>query len=564
MERMLRRFWFWVIWVGLAANFAAAQKPASLSGYVRDTQGVPQMGASVEVLSAAALEFKALTDEKGFFRLANLVPGIYSVKVTAPSFLPTLRERVGLREGSAMVVNLTLNTLFQALQLGPPLTPAEDDDWKWTLRSVASRPVLRALPDGTVVVTSGESTGEHDAKASLSLLAGSASDGYGSASDMMTGFALEHPVSADDSWSLAGNVGYGVAPAAIIRTSFTHRAANGSAPTLALTVRSVAPPGGVGLQTSGLQAIALTTTDSFVVGDVLELHFGSELQTVQFMGRVNSFRPFGTADLHLDPDTVFEYAYTTSRPPSRTEDGEGSMATHLGETGPRISIASFSPALERAHHQEVSLSHRMGKTSVQFAMFSDRVANTVLTGVGDVSGSNGELLPDLFSGTFSYRGDDFDTTGLRVVLQRKLRSDLTATLDYGYGGVLDLAHPDVQLREARQSLTTAQRHAVSARLSGRVPRSKTQWSTSYGWTSGRALTSVDMFNTSAGQSDPYLSAYVRQPLPTIGFLPVKMEATIDLRNLLAQGYVPVMGQDGQTVYLVQSARSVRGGLAFTF
>ena len=39
---------------------------------------------------------------------------------------------------------------------------------------------------------------------------------------------------------------------------------------------------------------------------------------------------------------------------------------------------------------------------------------------------------------------------------------------------------------------------------------------------------------------------------------------MDLRNLLAQGYVPVMGSDGQTVYLVESARSVRGGLAFSF
>jgi hypothetical protein len=562
MERMLRRFGFWVIWVSLAAPFAVAEKPASISGYVRDLQGVPQMGATVEILSAAALEFKALTDERGFFQLTNLVPGIYSVKVTAPSFLPTLREHVGLREGSATVVNLTLTTLFQALELGPPRTPSDDDDWKWTMRSVASRPVLRALPDGTVVVTTAEATSDRDAKATLAVLAGSGSDGYGSASDMMTGFALEHPVSADDIWTIAGNVGYGVSPAAIVRTSFTHNAANGSDPTVAVTVRSLAPPG-IGFPTSGLQAVALTTTDSLQFGDVVELHFGSELQTVQFMGRATSFRPFGTADIHLDPDTVFEYAYATSRPPVRLEDGEGSMATHLGETGPRVSIASFCPALERAHHQEISLSHRMGRTNAQIAFFSDRVANTVLTGVGDVSGANGELLPDMYSGTFSYRGADFETTGLRVVLQRKLRSDLTATLDYGYGGVLDLSHPDVELREARQSLTTAQRHFVAARLSGRLPRSKTQWSTSYGWTSGRALTSVDMFNASAGQTEPFLNMYVRQPLPSMGF-PIKMEAMIDLRNLLAQGYVPVMGTDGQTVYLVQSARSVRGGLAFTF
>jgi hypothetical protein len=43
-----------------------------------------------------------------------------------------------------------------------------------------------------------------------------------------------------------------------------------------------------------------------------------------------------------------------------------------------------------------------------------------------------------------------------------------------------------------------------------------------------------------------------------------MEALIEIRNLLAQGYVPVLGQDGRTLYLVQSARAVRGGVAFTF
>jgi hypothetical protein len=43
-----------------------------------------------------------------------------------------------------------------------------------------------------------------------------------------------------------------------------------------------------------------------------------------------------------------------------------------------------------------------------------------------------------------------------------------------------------------------------------------------------------------------------------------MEAVVDLRNLLAQGYIPMLGPDGKTVYLVQSARSVRGGVSFTF
>lgn len=70
-----------------------------------------------------------------------------------------------------------------------------------------------------------------------------------------------------------------------------------------------------------------------------------------------------------------------------------------------------------------------------------------------------------------------------------------------------------------------------------------------------------MFNASAGQTDPYLNIFIRQPIPNLGG---RMEAIIDIRNLLAQGYIPVVGGDGQTVYLVDSARSVRGGVAFTF
>ena len=556
---MFRKISSLVIILGLALPVFATDKPGAISGYVRNGAGIAQMGAMVEILGSAAHDLKVFTDEHGFYSISDLIPGTYSIKVTAPSFLPALRERIGLRPGSTMMVNVTLSTLFEAMQLGPLRGPADDDDWKWTLRSMANRPILRVLEDGSSVTASNAENGDRDLKASLSFLAGSPSEGYGGVSDMSTGFSLEHQVFSRDSLSLEGNVGYGQGSgAAIMRTTYTHKTANGSEPSVALTVRRLEAPN-VSFHTQGLQAISLTTTDDFTIGNVLELKFGSELQTVQFMGRFTSFQPFGTADLHLSPNTVVEYQYASSRP-TETYDGEN---VGLVGGGPRVSIASFSPALERAHHQEVSLSQRMGQTQFQAAFYSDRVSNTVLTGVG-AGVDSGELLPDVDSGTFSYQGRDLDTNGLRLVLQRKVAADLTATLDYAYGGVLDLTRPDVQLQEARQSLTTVRRHNVSGKLSGRVPGCKTHWTTSYGWVSGQALTPVDMFNASPGQSDPYLNVFVRQPLPGFAFLPIHMEAMLDLRNLMAQGYVPVMGQDGRTVYLVQPARSVRGGVAFTF
>ena len=553
----LRKLGTWAILVGLSLPVWAAERPGAISGYVRNISGSPQMGAVVQILGAANRTLTVFTDEAGFYTATGLVPGLYTLKVTAPSFLPALREKVGLRPGATLNVNVTLSTLLGVMQLGPVRALPADDDWKWTLRSVANRPILRVFDDPALPAEKEN----HEITGSLSFLAGSPAGGYGTGSDMSTGFTLERSIFSDGHLAVAGNVGYGSSlPAAVVRTSYSRRLMNGSEPTMALTVRRFAASD-PNLHNAALQALALSASDDFAVGDILEFKFGSELQTIQFLGHVTAFRPYGSADLHLSPNTVVEYDYTTSRPDLRTEKGFDSAPADLSESNPRVSLLAFAPKMESAHHQEVSVSHRAGKNNVQFAVFSDRVVNPALTGTGQTTTAGGFLLPDISSGTFSYAGKTLDTNGLRVVLQRKFSNDLTATLDYAYGGVLDLSQSDVALQNAIPYMTTQRRHAVAGKLSGTVGRTHTNWIASYRWVNGSALTPVDMFNASPGQSDPFLNFFVRQQIPAMGG---HMEAIIDLRNLLAQGYVPVLGQDGQTVYLVQSARSVRGGVAFTF
>jgi hypothetical protein len=563
--------------IALALPVLAADRPgsSSISGYVRSAAGVPQMGAMVEVLSTAAHNFRVFTDENGFYSASGLLPGVYSVKAYSTSFLPALREHIGLRPGSSVMVNLKLSGLFEAIQMPAMRGPSDDDDWKWVLRSASYRPILRMLENGSltpVAQVGGDKRNsdkhgpadKHDLKGRLSFVAGSASGGFGSSSDMNTGFSVERSLFSSGTVALRGNVGYnGGSPNTVLRTSYSRTLADGSKPEMAFTMRRLAAPGINGYGTV-LEAMALSASDKFTLGDILELRFGSELQTIQFLGRVTAFRPFGSADLHLSPNTVVEYRYATSEPDGRLEKGFDSAPADLSESGPRISMASFSSTVERAHHHELSLSHRMGDTNLQVAMYSDRVADPALTGVGDASADAGDALPDIYSETFTYRGKELDARGMRVVLQRKLTSDLTATLDYGYGGVLDLSKSEVALQDARRDSFVRDRHTASAKFSGTLPGVRTRWITSYRWISGQALTPVDMFNQSAGQSDPYLNIFIRQPIPGTGFLPGHMDAVVDIRNLLAQGYVPVMGQDGRTVYLVQSARTVRGGVAFTF
>ncbi|HSZ63265.1 MAG TPA: carboxypeptidase-like regulatory domain-containing protein [Terriglobales bacterium] len=553
--------------------------PGAISGYVRDGSGAPQMGAAVEVLGSTAqalkaLTFKVFTDDRGFYSVSSLLPGTYSVKVSAPSFLPTLREKIGVRAGAKLMVNVTLTTLFEAIQLVPLRGPVDDDDWKWTLRSVANRPILRVLPDGTTVV---EQSGDaHGLKGAITLLGGSPSQGFGSPSDMTAGFAVERSLLSSGTLRLNGNLGYDAdgqsIPSAVLRTTYTNRFNGVFEPSVAITALRLNSPDTNDMLDESLQALSVTSSDRVVLGDRLEMKLGSELQTIQFMGRVRAFKPFGSADLHLTPNTVVEYQYASSVPNTGIEnhldDGIESTSADLSETAPRMSITDYTPAVERAHHQEISFSQRVGRTSMQVAYYSDHLVDPVLTGVGEMSAAEntaelGDVLPDIYSGTFSYQGNDFATNGMRAVLQRKIYSDLAATLEYSYGSVLDLSRPDVQLEDAREWIRAERRQAVAAKFSGSIPKSKTHWTASYRHSGGRALTPVDLFDTSPGQAYPYLNVSLRQPIPA-RFFAGHLEILMDLRNLLAQGYVPVMGRDGRTLYLVQSARSARGGVAFSF
>jgi hypothetical protein len=547
--------------VALSLPAWAGQRSGVISGYVRDASGMPQMGAVVEIAgSALAHTLTVFTDGAGFYSATDLLPGSYSIRASAPSFLQAQEEKIGLQPGTVVHVNLTLNTLLNAMRVGPLRKSADDDDWKWTLRSVANRPVLRVFDDPAA---SAEQQG-HDLKASLSFLAGSAAGGYGPGSDLSTIFSVERSIFSASRVGLSGNVGYGDGlPTAVLRAMYSHALPDGSGPSMAVTMRRFAPSD-PNLHYAALQALALNAGDDFALGDVLELRFGSELQTIQFLGHVTAFRPYGSVDLHLSPNTVLSYEYATSLPNTRDEKGFDSAPADLSEADPRVSMTNFSTRLERAHHQEFNVSRHIGNNSVQLAVFSDRVDNTALTGTGTVTSAGGFLLPDIYSGTFSYDGDTLDTRGVRVVLERKFCADLTATMDYAYGGVLDLAKPDVEVQEAQQWIATQRRQALAAKLTGTIPRTHTHWIASYRWVNGPALTPVDMFNASPGQSDPFFNIFIRQAIPTMGLLPGHLEALIDLRNLLAQGYVPVMGQDGQTVYLVQAARSIRGGVSINF
>ncbi len=99
-------------------------------------------------------------------------------------------------------------------------------------------------------------------------------------------------------------------------------------------------------------------------------------------------------------------------------------------------------------------------------------------------------------------------------------------------------------------------------LSGTLDGSGTQWQASYRWQPESTITSVAPFALNAVQ--PYLifgsdNGCTRAAMGTCG-----LQALIDMRNLLAQGYRPYLLSDGSMLFFAQDQRGISGGLALTF
>jgi len=112
-------------------------------------------------------------------------------------------------------------------------------------------------------------------------------------------------------------------------------------------------------------------------------------------------------------------------------------------------------------------------------------------------------------------------------------------------------------------LQMEQRPWVTLSLAETLPVTGTQVLSSYGWTDPRTLMPDHYFLTEDMNQVTGWNVRIRQPLPMFFGLGGRLEATAELRNMLAQGYLPLEAA-GRKAVLTNSPRSVRGGLSFIF
>jgi hypothetical protein len=88
----------------------AQETTGGLQGTVKDPSGAVVAKASVTVTGTTLVGSKALeTDSSGYYRFANLPPGVYTLTVTAQGFTELKREGINIEVGHLPTLDLTLS-----------------------------------------------------------------------------------------------------------------------------------------------------------------------------------------------------------------------------------------------------------------------------------------------------------------------------------------------------------------------------------------------------------------------------------------------------------------------
>ncbi len=136
-------------------------------------------------------------------------------------------------------------------------------------------------------------------------------------------------------------------------------------------------------------------------------------------------------------------------------------------------------------------------------------------------------------------------------------------LEYSTGAALTAPEDSaLSLATLPAGLKPRASQAAAIAIKGRVLHTGTKVRASYRWQPDGTVTAVDPFAAFSDQA--YLSFVVRQPVRCGSLLPAGLEATVDVSNLLAEGYRPMLSSDGKTLYLAQAPRTIQAGLAFNF
>jgi hypothetical protein len=572
-------------------------------GTVVDDAGVPQMGATVQLFNRyKRVIAKTMTGVDGRFAFLSLPVDLYSIRVSLASFLPATRDQIAVRAGMESMLEIHLATLFSNVRVHYTTpTAAMMEDWKWVLRSSpATRLITRYLPPDSPdnsVATELHSSVFSDTHAMISVSGGNEGwiDTNSMQSDMGTGFILSTNILGKNQVQVGGTYGQNsnLGPPAMGLCAIYSRGGEngfGEPPEIALTVSQFAllngtpQPGPNAGPAAAVRVMSLSTYQVFDPAAGIHIEYGATGESIDFASQHTSrVSPYGRVTVDLGLAGQFAVAYSDGDRPQQLlvhqaeastgpdmRDQEGDNLAEVAEALaqlPKLSNRNGNLELERTQNYELGYSKTLGSRTYAVSAFRENVANGWVNMAGNLTGIQpNDLLSDGISQTSAYNIGKYARDGYLASLNQKISDTLDVVVAYGrMGGFMpDSGSLLASLNGETGILDERDQNLLVINAKGKLARTGTQIWTSYGWSDQNAIVPQHFFMTQTAYAAPGLDVFVRQPLPALFGMPGRVELTADLRNLLAQGYLPLGSSNGRGIFVMQSPRVLRGGLNFVF
>ena len=532
---------------------------------------------------------KSITGLDGRFGFAALPPDTYSVRVSVPRLFPAFRNRVQVKAGLSSVLEIHLASLFSSVDVSYAIPNGSmSDDWKWALRSsAATRPVMRLLPTLPNSSSSKDpKTGVFSSTQGIVSLSGGDSDftsDTGGVQDFGTGFAITTNLYGRHQLQLAGAVGQSLRsgmPLAGLQATFLPGAVGGGfhGPEVSLSIFQISLPnpsaiGSVIPDDSGmaLRSMGMSVYDQSDPFGSLHLEYGGAVEAIEFYSHVTRVSPFMRATYSFGQAGNLVASFSSGRRPLELYQHQGGAEADLATlvntfTGlPQLAVNDRTLRLQNTQSAEAGFVRSNGSRAYAISGFYENVMDGRLNIAGALDAvSMSNVLVDPGSQTSIFDIGNYNRHGFVTSFDQKIGQNLDFTFVYGRMGGF-VAKPGVLPPDATAAfLDRADHNVASVNMEAVLPLSGTHLAANYGWADSNAIVPQHLFTTQHLYITPGLNFILRQPLPGFVSWGGRLELTAEVRNLLAQGYVPVTTADGRTLLLLQAPRALRGGVSFIF
>ncbi len=583
-SRILVLFGFLLVLLPVAT--ANAKGNGHIAGSIISASGNPLHDAIIKIFrqvrQGESLSI-ARSDSHGFFRSANLTPGIYYLQVSRQGYQPATTAKFTVDPGRTVSLDIILQDLIDYIS-------NNDDPRNWDIRTLMRstsdrRLIFRDVPGNTPPGGENAVDAPFYRSGAMNIASSNSGEDYlarpqTSQYGVSSNFAFTEPLSQHSRMILSGQLDFGNGSFWRVRNTYNWRPDNSHDYRVSVGYgqMNVNYPGSSsissqfisqesGLRDLGVQTLAFGVDGSTKLLDMLSVKYGFDYSRLHYGMDRSFFYP--SVQILLTPTERWslQTSFTSQRISDTNTvvlpDGE---LLNLSEPT-LITMVGDHVSMSQIRHSEVAAQRVIAPdTSIEFAVYQDRIQGPglpiMLTTITPLEHR---------SHVVEMNEDHSSQRGLRLTVKHKILDNLSGSVAYVLGDATSISGLDGFMSSDQLDgnltnyLQRRRQHSITGRIDAIMPITKTNLLATVRWYSGNPLTPADWFSDRIDIGTKSTNFEIRQALPVPDLLGTagQWEVLVDLQNILDQGREILPITDGEVV-LNRNPRSLRFGLSFNF